>query len=794
MNHSTPPARRGKLRVPVWASLLAGFLFTSLPLQGALDFGDAPDGSDTAYPVTPGTPAVTGTFKTLAASNGARHVNLGEEWLGRANSRPDSEMDANVVNNDLYDNAFPPIPFFLVLTSLPPSASISFWVTVDASAPPVPRYVNILIDWDQSGDWKYVPGSAPEWAVQNYLINQAPGTTQLHTATIQWGLGALLAPQIFWVRVTLSRATIGGTDWDGSGLFQYGETEDFLFHPNKRHDDPGTPWTPPSNPPAGWTPPPGGGGNLPGIKLVPKSQDKAHGNPAIVSVELVNGNPPATLEWAVDPGQRPGFLFDPGSPKMPFGGSWGPEPSGSTATAVATGGSPLLGTITVNSIVHPMLPTMEEWPLRVRARWPGIRTQTRKAIVRIWHSGWGGIWSVWENYDSLDDDMEESVPDPWYPGNLFPLWDSSFTAWQIGDYATAQNKLGDLQDEIDTLELAGHIDPIDADRISGHIKDISLAIDVLPLPAGPAPDIVSPEEADTVNGLVDIIANTISPGVTTAIFEVTSDGLAYDLVGIDTNGADGWSVPWDTTASPDGTARLRVTMENTSGTTGGHEEVIWIDNTPSFPSLVNPGPGSYVCGVMPIELTDDPEDDLSCVMEISPDGATWYEMGRDEDVGDGFSTALDTGQLESMKYDIRATVTDEAGNSIQTVPELVGVEPSFMAWKHAHGLMDMDADDDPNLDGMPLGLEYYLDLSPNDQNALADHLTWEPVTGTDFRIAFRPREMLDGVRCKIQVCPDLSTWFDSVVDPVPNASGVYQNGFNTFPKLFVRLNVWEDRL
>jgi hypothetical protein len=476
---------------------------------------------------------------------------------------------------------------------------------------------------------------------------------------------------------------------------------------------------------------------------------------------------------------------------MPFGGSWGPEPSGSTATATPTGGTPILGTITINSMVHPLFPNMEEWPVRVKARWPGIRTQTRKAVVRIWHSGWGGIFAIWANFDILWWDISSTVLPPEL-AELIQLWQRAFDHWQAGDYPGARDYLGQLDDAIADLELAGLISTPDADRLRHLSKDISLAIDALPAVA-PVPDLVQPQDGDTLRGLVDLIAETVSPNVTGADFQVTFDGDVWHKLGWDGDGTDGWSIPCDTVGWSEGTARLRVIMENSLGELGEHDSLVWIDNTPPLAAILTPVDTQVVCGILPVEVACDPDDDVSCVFEITANGTDWVEIGRDDDATDGLTTLLDTGRMEAAKYDLRATVTDEAGNSAQTPQWRIAVEPSFVAWKHAYGIMDLGPDDDPNLDGVQLGTEYYLDLSPNTHNALADHVTWTPSTGTDMRIEFRPREMMDGVRCKIQTCGDLDSWFDAVVDPVPDPTGLYHTLFNANPKRFVRLNIWEDR-
>ncbi|HMB68745.1 MAG TPA: FlgD immunoglobulin-like domain containing protein, partial [bacterium] len=93
----------------------------------------------------------------------------------------------------------------------------------------VPGYVNVLIDWDQSGTWggqSLCAGApTPEHVIQNLpvppfyagpLSGLAPGPVQV-------------GPRdgYVWMRLTLGEQPVQA-GWDGSGLFDLGETEDYL--------------------------------------------------------------------------------------------------------------------------------------------------------------------------------------------------------------------------------------------------------------------------------------------------------------------------------------------------------------------------------------------------------------------------------------------------------------------------------------------------------------------------------------------------------------------------------------
>uniref|UniRef100_A0A832I0D8 T9SS type A sorting domain-containing protein n=1 Tax=Eiseniibacteriota bacterium TaxID=2212470 RepID=A0A832I0D8_UNCEI len=103
-------------------------------------------------------------------------------------------------------------------------------------------YLNVLVDWNQDGDWNDVARCgaagaetcAPEWAVKNALVSVRPGCDSLDTPVFQVGP----ATGGTWMRLTLTLAPV--TDdfpWAGSalnsepggatGAFAGGETEDY---------------------------------------------------------------------------------------------------------------------------------------------------------------------------------------------------------------------------------------------------------------------------------------------------------------------------------------------------------------------------------------------------------------------------------------------------------------------------------------------------------------------------------------------------------------------------------------
>src|SRR5262249_39093129 len=108
----------------------------------------------------------------------------------------------------------------------------------DPAITSVPAYLNVLVDWNQDGDWNDVlncgpigsaQNCAPEWAVKNVPISLVPGCNNLVTPNFRVGPN----PGQGWMRITLSEAPAPADfPWNGTvsyanGYFQRGETEDY---------------------------------------------------------------------------------------------------------------------------------------------------------------------------------------------------------------------------------------------------------------------------------------------------------------------------------------------------------------------------------------------------------------------------------------------------------------------------------------------------------------------------------------------------------------------------------------
>lgn len=99
----------------------------------------------------------------------------------------------------------------------------------------LPGFVNVLFDWDQDGRWGGAAscgGLVPEHAIVNLPVPPlySGPLSGLSPGPVQIGPNS----GYVWVRLTISNQPVP-QGWDGSGLFDLGETEDYLL----RVDDSG---------------------------------------------------------------------------------------------------------------------------------------------------------------------------------------------------------------------------------------------------------------------------------------------------------------------------------------------------------------------------------------------------------------------------------------------------------------------------------------------------------------------------------------------------------------------------
>jgi subtilisin family serine protease len=182
----------------------------------------------------------------------------------------------------------------------------------------------------------------------------------------------------------------------------------------------------------------------------------------------------------------------------------------------------------------------------------------------------------------------------------------------------------------------------------------------------PSVMITNPADGAIVYGSVTIIADASDDmGITQVEFFI--DG---ESIGVDVDGADGWSANWDTTEDPDGEHTVSATATDTIGQTSDDSIVVMIDNvidTPPSVTITNPTEGSTVSGS--VTVTADASDDAGVSqVEFFIDGGS---IGVDADGADGWSVLWNTILYSNGSHTVLATATDTSAqtssDSIETI-------------------------------------------------------------------------------------------------------------------------------
>jgi len=213
------------------------------------DYGDAPDGTPTGYdqtpnynPITSGY-ALTGSFPTLTANDGAWVSNTNTVTLGPSVSNevsatdpndPDGEPNILVPqhsNRDSDDGLELDIcPFTPPLgpVTTPPfgtskcSRNITVYSNVGGTF-----YLNLLADFNRNGMWGGESFGHPEWVIENQQVIIDPVVDNIakialpDDANNEW----------IWMRIAITTQPIQVSDWDGTGEFNSGEIEDHILLP-----------------------------------------------------------------------------------------------------------------------------------------------------------------------------------------------------------------------------------------------------------------------------------------------------------------------------------------------------------------------------------------------------------------------------------------------------------------------------------------------------------------------------------------------------------------------------------
>jgi sugar lactone lactonase YvrE len=183
----------------------------------------------------------------------------------------------------------------------------------------------------------------------------------------------------------------------------------------------------------------------------------------------------------------------------------------------------------------------------------------------------------------------------------------------------------------------------------------------------PAVTLTSPPEGSTVRGTVVAQAGASDDrGVTQVQFAV--DGTT---IGTDTNGADGWSVSWDTSTVGDGSHTVTATTTDTVGQTGSDSNGVTVDNTAPTVAITSPSDGDTVSLTIPVLATAS-DNRVVTQVQFLVDGTT--SIGTDTNGADGWSVSWNTTATSNGSHPLTAVARDAAGNATTSAPVSVTVD------------------------------------------------------------------------------------------------------------------------
>ncbi len=243
----------------------------------------------------------------------------------------------------------------------------------------------------------------------------------------------------------------------------------------------------------------------------------------------------------------------------------------------------------------------------------------------------------------------------------------------------------------------------------------------------PAPEITSPVDGVKLTGSVTIDEQDTSLDLGVDIvynlfeyyYDENCNGLADDAgsswteIGNDTNGADGWSVNWNTALIHDCCYLIRATMGDNFGLTGTDTIRVVLSNHDPIPYITEPADGATLSGSVTIKDKDTSTDvgidivyslfeyyyDENCNGLADDAGSCWTKIGNDTNGADGWSSLWDTrgSGLSDGCYLIRATMgdkhgrtgTDEISVNVENAPPVVTDEQA------TPNVIPDDTDDNP---------------------------------------------------------------------------------------------------
>ncbi len=223
------------------------------------DFGDAPEGV-LAYPAT-GIPGQFPTCKSIGApgswiQHGLGWARFGQGWDAEPEGNAGDPLFTAYDQDECFGDGDAGLlfPGVFTITGAPGSQTVvpcpaspggslgapcqtALWgrnVDIQViNTMPVVGYVNVLMDWNQDGQWGAPVPGCPSGAIPEHVLVNFPVPVGFNGP-----LSNLMPPgfQIgprggyLWSRFSITETQVQLVPWDGSGIFEDGETEDYLLH------------------------------------------------------------------------------------------------------------------------------------------------------------------------------------------------------------------------------------------------------------------------------------------------------------------------------------------------------------------------------------------------------------------------------------------------------------------------------------------------------------------------------------------------------------------------------------
>lgn len=193
---------------------------------------------------------------------------------------------------------------------------------------------------------------------------------------------------------------------------------------------------------------------------------------------------------------------------------------------------------------------------------------------------------------------------------------------------------------------------------TGKTGSDSVSVTVANVDGPPTVTITEPGDGDYVSGSITIVAAASDDdGVTQVEFSYQADGGSF-VIGIDSDGSDGWSVVWDTTSVFDGDYTITATATDTTSQTATDSVSVTVDNT--APVIGNIAVGNLTATSADISWgTNEAADSL---VEYGTSSGDYIASESNANLVFNHKVSL-TGLEPDTTYYYRVSSTDAAGNT-----------------------------------------------------------------------------------------------------------------------------------